>query len=78
MKAPASSLIGQVGANYTGEDILEEITAEEQAFREFRNAIKGQAFHMPKGFAGELETLGGIRNIRSQSGLSERHKLLGA
>ena len=67
--------ISTVLADYAGELIsnshkVEVDPVEQKLFREFRNAIKGHAFHMPKGFKGEIETLGGIRNIRSQSGLA--------
>ena len=67
--------ISTVLADYAGELIsnshkVEVNPVEQKLFREFRNTIKGHTFHMPKGFEGEIRTLGGIRNIRSQSGLA--------
>ena len=62
-------------ANYAGELISNSSKVEvdpvaEKLFRDFRNTIKNKVFHMPEGFDGEVKTLGGIRAIRSQSGMA--------
>ncbi len=62
-------------ADYAGELISNSSKVEvdpvaEKLFRDFRNTIKNKVFHMPEGFDGEVKTLGGIRAIRSQSGMA--------
>lgn len=61
--------ISDIAADYAGRLIENNVKAEvdpaeARAYREYRNALKGYTFHMPEGYAGEVDTLGGLQKLR--------------
>ena len=63
--------ISNIAADYAGELInkannTEYNQADQQSYKEFRDTLKGYTFHVPAGFEGEINRLGGIAALRRE------------
>lgn len=63
--------ISSIAADYAGELITNSTKtaydpAAEAEYRRYKDAIKGYTFHLPAGFEGELEALGGVARLRRE------------
>lgn len=63
--------ISNIAADYAGElinkaDNTEYNQADQQSYKEFRDTLKGYTFHVPAGFEGEINRLGGIAALRRE------------
>ena len=63
--------ISNIAADYAGElinkaDNTEYNQADQKSYKEFRDTLKGYTFHVPAGFEGEINRLGGIAALRRE------------
>ena len=63
--------ISSIAADYAGELITNSTKTAydpvaEAEYRRYRDAIKSYTFHLPAGFEGELEALGGVARLRRE------------